>query len=87
MNGSETILAVIACCAMLAAVLMAAFAYRLNEKWTEREAKWFEIAKEQLETLRSTNCTCEKQNKLVQQMGEAWLKLYNVMRREQNGRD
>jgi hypothetical protein len=35
MNGSETILAVIACCAMLAAVLMAAFAYRLNEQWTE----------------------------------------------------
>jgi Na+/melibiose symporter-like transporter len=29
------ILAVVACCSMLAAVLMAAFAYRLNEKWTK----------------------------------------------------
>jgi peptidoglycan/LPS O-acetylase OafA/YrhL len=35
MNGSETILAVVACCAIIAAFLMAAFAYRLNEKWTE----------------------------------------------------
>jgi len=32
--GSETILAVVACCTMLAAVLLAAFAYSLNEKWT-----------------------------------------------------
>ncbi len=85
--GSETILAVIACCSMLATVIMMAFAYRLNEKWTEKEVTWIEISKKQLETLRSTNCTCEKQNKLVQQMGEEWLKFYNELRREQNGRD
>jgi hypothetical protein len=87
MNGSETILAVIACCTMLAAVLMAAFAYRLNEMWTEKEAKWFEIAEKQNEILRSTNCTCEKQNELVQRMGEEWLKFYNELRRKDDGRD
>jgi peptidoglycan/LPS O-acetylase OafA/YrhL len=32
---SETILAIIAACAIIAAVLMAVFAYRLNEQWTE----------------------------------------------------
>jgi hypothetical protein len=36
MESSETILAVVACCAMLAAVLMAAFAYRLNEMLDEQ---------------------------------------------------
>ncbi len=87
MNGSETILAVIACCAIIAAILLAAFAYRLNEKWAEREAKWLKIAEEQLETLRITNCTSEKQNKLVQQMGEEWLKFYHELRRKEDGRD
>jgi hypothetical protein len=72
---------------MLAAVLMAAFAYRLNEIWTKREAKWLEVAEEQLEILRSTNCTCEKQNKLVQRMGEEWLKFYHELRRKEDGRD
>lgn len=85
--GSETILAVVACCAMLAAFLLAAFAYRLNEKWTEKEAKWLEIAEEQLEVLKRTNCTSEKQNDLVQRMGEEWLKFYHELRREQNDRD
>ncbi len=87
MNGSETILAVVACCAMLAAVLMAAFAYRLNEKWAEREAKWIEIAEEQLEVLKRTNCTSRKQNELVQRMGEAWLKFYHELRRKEDGRN
>jgi peptidoglycan/LPS O-acetylase OafA/YrhL len=32
---SETILAIIAAFSIIAAVLMAAFAYRLNEQWTE----------------------------------------------------
>lgn len=85
--GTETILAIIAAFSIIASVLMAAFAYRLNEKWAEREAKWIEIAEKQLETLRSTNCTCDKQNKLVQRMGEEWLKFYHELRREQNGRD
>lgn len=84
---SETILAVVACCSMLAAVLMAAFAYRLNGQWAEREAKWLEIAKEQLETLKSVNSCNEKHGELLKKMGEAWLNLYNVMRREQNDRD
>jgi hypothetical protein len=85
--GSETILAVVACCSMLAAVLMMAFAYRLNEKWTDRESKWIEIAEEQLETLRSVNSCNEEQSEMLKNMGEAWMKLYNVMRREQNDRD
>ena len=85
--GSETILAVIACCAIIAAVLMAAFAYRLNEKWTEREATWLEIAEEQLETLKCVNSCNEKQGELLKKMGETWLNLYNVIRREQNDRD
>lgn len=87
MNGSETILAVVACCAMLAAFLLAAFAYRLNEKWAEREAKWLEIAEKQNEVLKITNCTCGKQNELMQRMGEEWLKFYHELRREQNDRD
>lgn len=85
--GSETFLAVVACCAMLAAFLLAAFAYRLNEKWAEREAKWLKIAEEQLETLKCVNSCNEEHSELLKKMGEAWLKLYNVMRREQNGRD
>jgi hypothetical protein len=79
---SETILAIIAACAIIAAVLMAAFAYRLNEKWTEREATWLEIAEEQLETLKCVNSCNEKHGELLKKMGEAWLNLYNVMRRE-----
>jgi hypothetical protein len=85
--GTETILAIIAACAIIAAVLMAAFAYRLNEKWTEREATWLEIAEEQLETLKCVNSCNEKHGELLKKMGEAWLNLYNVMRREQNDRD
>jgi peptidoglycan/LPS O-acetylase OafA/YrhL len=83
----DVIYAIVACGAMLAAVLIAAFAYRLNEKWTEKEAKWLEIAEEQLDVLKMANCNSEKQNKLVQQMGEEWLKFYHELRREQNGRD
>jgi peptidoglycan/LPS O-acetylase OafA/YrhL len=71
MNGSETILAVVACCAMLAAVLMAAFAYRLNEKWTERNVEWADI--------------CDKQNELLERMNSAWFELYGRMQR--NGRN
>jgi peptidoglycan/LPS O-acetylase OafA/YrhL len=84
---SDAFFAIVACCAIIAAFLMAAFAYRLNEKWTEREAKWLEIADKQLETLKRTNCTSEKQNELVQRMGDEWLKFYHELRREQNGRD
>lgn len=73
MNGSETILAVIACCAMLAAVLMAAFAYRLNEKWTERNEEWAEI--------------CDKQSELLESMNTEWLKFYGFVRRKEDGRD
>jgi predicted nucleic acid-binding Zn-ribbon protein len=73
MNGSETILAVIACCAMLAAVLMAAFAYRLNEKWAERNAALADI--------------CDKQNELMERMNTEWLKFYDSVRRKEDGRD
>jgi biopolymer transport protein ExbB/TolQ len=69
--GSETILAVIACCAMLAAVLMMVFAYRLNEKWTERNEQWADI--------------CEEQNRLMEQMNDEWFKFYEGVLK--NGRD
>lgn len=68
---SETILAVVACCSMLAAVLMAAFAYRLNEKWTERNEQWADI--------------CEEQNRLMEQMNDEWFKFYEGVLK--NGRD
>jgi peptidoglycan/LPS O-acetylase OafA/YrhL len=71
--GSETILAVVACCAIIAAFLMAAFAYRLNEMWTKRNAEWADI--------------CDKQNELMERMNTEWLKFYDSVRREQNGRD
>jgi peptidoglycan/LPS O-acetylase OafA/YrhL len=71
--GSETILAVVACCAIIAAFLMAAFAYRLNEMWTKRNAALADI--------------CDKQNELMERMNTEWLKFYNSIRREQNGRD
>jgi peptidoglycan/LPS O-acetylase OafA/YrhL len=44
---SETILAIIAACAIIAAVLMAALAYRMNEQWTRHCEKinrgWYEF--------------------------------------------
>ena len=71
--GSETILAVVACCTMLAAVLMAAFAYRLNEKWAERNAALADI--------------CDKQNELMERMNIEWLKFYDLVRRKEDDRD
>jgi predicted nucleic acid-binding Zn-ribbon protein len=73
MNGSETILAVVACCAMLAAFMLAAFAYRLNEKWAERNAALADI--------------CDKQNELMERMNTEWLKFYDSVRRKEDGRD
>jgi hypothetical protein len=32
--GTETILAIVACCAIIAAILMAGLAYRMNEAFT-----------------------------------------------------
>jgi predicted nucleic acid-binding Zn-ribbon protein len=52
---------------------MAAFAYRLNEKWTERNAALADIR--------------DKQNELMERMNTEWLKFYDSVRREQNGRD
>jgi hypothetical protein len=69
--GSETILAVVACCTMLAAVLMAAFAYRLNEMWTKRNTEWMKI--------------CDKQNELLERMNSAWFEFYKKV--QKNGRD
>lgn len=65
------ILAVVACCAMLASVLMVAFAYRLNEKWIERNEEWIGI--------------CEEQNELIKKMNEDWLTFYEKV--QKNGRD
>jgi peptidoglycan/LPS O-acetylase OafA/YrhL len=56
---SEKILAVVACCSMLAAVLMAAFAYRLNEKWTELMKKmnrdWLEFTRVVVNAMEENN--------------------------------
>jgi predicted nucleic acid-binding Zn-ribbon protein len=73
MNGSETILAIVACCAMLAAFMLAAFAYRLNEKWAKRNAALADI--------------CDKQNELMERMNTEWLKFYDSVRRKEDGRD
>jgi hypothetical protein len=44
---TETILAIIAACAIIAAALMAALAYRMNEQWTRHCEKinreWYEF--------------------------------------------
>lgn len=70
---SETLLAVIACCAIIAAVLMAALAYRLNEKWAERNAEWADL--------------CDKQIELMERMNTEWLKFYDSVRRKEDGRN
>ena len=43
---SDTLLAIVACCSMLSAFLMAVFAYRINEDWYKQCEKmnqdWYE---------------------------------------------
>jgi predicted nucleic acid-binding Zn-ribbon protein len=58
---------------MLAAVLMAAFAYRLNEMWAKRNAEWADI--------------CDKQSELLEKMNTEWLRFYDSVRRKEDGRD
>jgi len=56
---SETILAIIAACAIIAAVLMVAFAYRLNEQWTELMNKincdWLEFTRVVVNAMEENN--------------------------------
>ena len=56
---SETILAIIAACAIIAAVLMAVFAYRLNEQWTELMNKmncdWLEFTRVVVNAMEENN--------------------------------
>ena len=46
---SDTLLAIVACCSMLSAFLMAVFAYRINEDWYKHCKKmnreWYEVYK------------------------------------------
>ena len=57
--GTETILAIIAACAIIAAVLMAVFAYRLNEQWTELMNKmncdWLEFTRVVVNAMEENN--------------------------------
>lgn len=65
--GLETLLALLTTISMLCAVTMCAFAYRLNEKWAERDAEWAEIY--------------DKQNKMLETINEAcWILLKSVRR-------
>jgi hypothetical protein len=50
--GTETILAIIAACAIIAAALMAGLAYRLNEKWASHCEKFADLLDEQNHFLR-----------------------------------
>lgn len=63
---SDTLMAIIAACAIIAAVLMAGLAYRLNEKWGEREKKWIEIAEKQNSNAEYQNRICERQNEIFE---------------------
>jgi hypothetical protein len=91
MNGSETILAIIAACSILAAVLMAALAYRMNERWVERERKWIEIAEKQNSNAEYQNMICGMQNDLTRRMNREWYEAYVKMvamkAEEKNGQD
>jgi peptidoglycan/LPS O-acetylase OafA/YrhL len=62
---SETILAIIAAFSIIAAALMAALAYRLNEKWIERNMEWHEL--------------CREQNDLMKRMNREWHEAYMKM--------
>jgi hypothetical protein len=77
MNGSETILAVIACCAIIAAFLMAAFAYRLNENWASHCEKFADLL--------------DEQNHFLARMNKDWynayMRLVELKAGEKNGQD
>lgn len=62
---SETILAIIAACAIIAAALMFALAYRMNEKLASCSQKWADL--------------CNQQNDLMKRMNHEWHEAYMKM--------
>jgi hypothetical protein len=63
--GTETILAIIAACAIIAAVLMVALAYRLNEKWASHCEKFADLL--------------DEQNHFLAKMNQDWYEAYMKM--------
>ena len=60
--GTETILAIIAAFAIIAAALMAGLAYRLNEKWENHCENFADLL--------------DEQNKFLMKMNREWCEVY-----------
>ena len=63
--GTETILAIIAACSILAAVLMTVLACRMNEKWAEHCNRLADL--------------CDEQNGLLKRLNHEWYEAYVKM--------
>ena len=62
---SETILAIIAAFAIIAAAMMFALAYRMNEKLSSCNRRWADL--------------CDQQNDLMRKMNREWNEAYMKM--------
>lgn len=63
--GSETILAVIACCAIIAAILMVGLTYRMHEILTKHCNRLADL--------------CDQQNGLLKKLNHEWYEAYVKM--------
>lgn len=77
MNGSEMILAIIAACSIIAAMLMTALACRMNERWSQHCGRFADL--------------CNQQNDLLKRMNQEWyeayVKMVTMKAEEKNGQD
>lgn len=62
---SDTLMAIIAACAIIAAALMTGLAYRLNEKWANHCEKFADLL--------------DEQNKFLTEMNREWYDAYMKM--------
>lgn len=62
---SDILMAIIATFAIIAAALMAGFAYRLNEKWVRHCRKLTDL--------------CNDQNDMMRKMNREWYEVYKKM--------
>lgn len=62
---SDLLLAIVACCAIIAAFLMAALAYRLNENWASHCEKFADLL--------------DEQNHFLAKMNQDWYEAYVKM--------
>ena len=62
---SDTLIAIIAAFAIIAAALMAGLAYRLNEKWAEHCNRFADL--------------CDEQNGLLKRLNREWYEAYVKM--------